>query len=67
MAETCLGRMGAFVVFRDEDGLRHAVKLGAVLAVSDADDTGSMTAITMSANRVAVVREGFEQVLAWFG
>lgn len=31
-------RVGAFVVFVDENGLRHAVKLNSVLSLSDADD-----------------------------
>jgi len=30
-------RVGAFVILTDDEGLRHAVRLGSVLALSDAD------------------------------
>jgi hypothetical protein len=67
MAEVTTGqRVGGFVVFRDEDGLRHAVRQGAILAISDADETGSITAVQLTGNRTAVVRQGFDQVLGWF-
>ena len=47
------GRVGAFIVFVDEDGLRHAVRCqGAVLALSDADGAGSDTILQLTGNRV---------------
>ena len=64
MAEAFLGRVGTFIVLRDEDGLRHAVKLSAILAVSDTDATGSTTVIQLTANRTAIVRRSFEEVLS---
>jgi hypothetical protein len=53
------------VVFRDENGLRHAVRHSAILSVSEADDTGGSTAIQMTGNRLAVVRRAFEEVFSW--
>lgn len=67
MCELEIGqRLGGFVVFTDESGIRHAVRLGAVMAISDADDSGMMTAIQLSGNRVAVIRRSFDQVIGWF-
>ncbi len=59
-------RVGGFVVLTDEDGLRHAVKSGAVLALSDADGTGRDTVMQLTGNRVVTIRQSMEQVLAWF-
>ncbi len=59
-------RMGGFVVLTDEDGLRHAVKSGAVLALSDADGTGRDTVMQLAGNRVVTIRQPIEDVLAWF-
>ena len=59
MADIVSGqRVGGFIVFQDEDGLRHAVRCGAILASS---------AMQMSGNRVVIVRVGFDDVLGWFG
>jgi hypothetical protein len=66
MADLLKGtRLGPWVIFRDEDGLRHAVRHSAILSVSDADETGSSTSILMSGNRLALVRRCFEEVFAW--
>jgi len=68
MADIVSGqRVGGFIVFQDEDGLRHAVRCGAILALSDADEVGTATAMQMSGNRVVIVRVGFDDVLGWFG
>ena len=49
MADLVAGeRVGAFVVFIDEDGLRHAVRCQAVLALSDADGAGSDTILQLT-------------------
>ena len=37
--------VGGFVVFRDDGGLRHAVRPGCILAVSDADETQGETIV----------------------
>ena len=59
-------RVGGFVVLTDEDGLRHAVKFGAVLALSDADGAGRDTVMQLTGNRVVTIRRSIEEVLAWF-
>jgi glutamate synthase domain-containing protein 3 len=57
-------RVGSWVVFRDQDGMRHAVKQGAVLAISEGD--GDVTTLQMTGGRTALVRQAFEKVLSWF-
>ncbi len=59
-------RVGGFLVLRDDEGLRHAVKAGAVLALSDADDAGDATVMHLTGGRVVVVRRSIDEVLAWF-
>ncbi len=60
------GRVGGYIVIKDEDGLRHAVRPGAVLALSDSDETGESTVMTMPGNRVVMIRRGLDEVLNWF-
>ena len=67
MAEMVAGeRVGGFVVLTDEDGLCHAVRCHAVMALSDADGTGSDTVLQLSGNRVVTVRRPMREVLEWF-
>ena len=58
-------RQGPFVVFEDEDGLRHAVRLGAILSISEMAGECNATVVQLSGQRSAVVRRTFEQVLSW--
>jgi hypothetical protein len=67
MADVVTGeRVGGFVVLTDEDGLRHAVRSVAVLALSDADGTGSDTVMQLPGNRVVTIRRPIDEVLGWF-
>ena len=67
MSLAALGRrVGAFVLFADGDGLRHAIRLHGVLALSDADDLHETTMIVMPGGRVVMIREPFDEVLEWF-
>ncbi len=59
-------RIGAFILFRDEDGLRHAVRLGAVMAASDADCDQGATVVHLTGNRTVLVASGLDEVLRWF-
>lgn len=60
-------RVGAFVVFADDEGVRHAVRLGAVLVLSDADACQDATVLQMPGGRALLIRASFEAVLTWFG
>lgn len=40
-------RVGHFIVMTDQDGLRHAVKLGSVLAASDRDECQDETVLQL--------------------
>ncbi len=57
-------RVGPFIVFKDADGMRHAVRHGAILSISEGE--GDVVSITMTGSRTALVRQAFERVLAWF-
>ncbi len=57
-------RVGPFVVFKDADGMRHAVRQGAILAISEHE--GDVVTISMTGSRSALVRQAFDRVLAWF-
>ncbi len=58
-------RVGPFIVFKDADGMRHAVRQGAILAISECD--GDIVTISMTGSRSALVRQAFDRVVAWFG
>ena len=67
MADMVAGeRVGGFVVMTDEDGLHHAVRCQAVLALSDADGAGNDTVLQLSGNRAVTVRRPMREVLEWF-
>ena len=67
VADVTMGeRVGRFVILRDEDGLRHAVTLAAIVTVSDADDSGTVATIQLTGDRVAVIRRPLDEVLSWF-
>jgi len=59
-------RMGPFVMFADNDGLRHAVRLGSVLALSDADACCETTLLLMPGGRVLLIQFPLNEVLQWF-
>lgn len=59
-------RVGPFVLFSDDDGLRHAIRLHGILGLSDADLEHEMTAMSMPGGRVVLIREPLDQVLQWF-
>ena len=67
MSLATLGRrVGPFVLFADDDGLRHAIRLHGVLALSDADDLQMATVMLMPGGRVVMIREPLDEVLGWF-
>ncbi len=59
-------RHGPFVIFRDDEDLRHAVRLGAVMGLSDADTCQDATIMQLPGGRVVLIRAAFEEVLQWF-
>jgi hypothetical protein len=58
-------RIGAYLVLVDTEGLRHAVRVGSVLAASDADSNQDLTVLQLPAGRCILVRVSLEHVLAW--
>ncbi len=67
MSLATLGRrVGAFVLFADDDGLRHAIRLHGVLALSDANEVHDTTMMLMPGGRVVMIREPLDEVLGWF-
>ena len=59
-------RVGSFIVLKDDDGMRHAVRLGAVLAMSDGIDGLGTTIIQLPGNRTVLVHASLDEVLTWF-
>lgn len=67
MADLVTGhRIGGFVLFQDDDGLRHAVRAAGVLALSEGDHDGGITIMQMPGNRAVVIRRSLDEVLSWF-
>jgi len=58
-------RAGPFLVFTDQDGLRHAVRLTAVLALSDTDQAQDCTLVQLAGQRSVVVAVSLEEALGW--
>ena len=56
-------RIGTFVIFHDEEGNRHAVKLSAVLAMSDADGDQCATIVHLTGNRKVMVLTPLDKML----
>jgi hypothetical protein len=59
-------RIGGYMLFVDRDGLRHAVRPGSVLCLSDADDCRDTTAIHLPGARIILVAATLDDVLAAF-
>lgn len=67
MSLAALGRrLGPFVLFADANGLRHAVRLGLVVALSDADEHQDATIMMMPGGRLVMIGESLEEVVGWF-
>lgn len=61
-AEPSWQRAGGFVLLRDMAGQRHALRLGAIQAVSEDTETGR-TLLSCAGGRVLVLEADFETVL----
>lgn len=59
-------RVGAFVLFADDNGVRYAVRLGAVLALGDGDEARDTTIMQMPGGRAVLIPAPLEEVLEWF-
>ena len=58
-------RRGSTLVFHDEDGIRHAVRVSAIIAASDADAMGAATVVQLPGGRFLMVRTSLEEVIQW--
>jgi len=58
-------RVGGYLVFRDGDGLRHAVRVGTVLALSDADESQTSTVVQLPGGRALMVGIPMDEILGW--
>jgi hypothetical protein len=57
-------RVGSYLVLVDTEGLRHSVRLSAILSVSDADMCQDTT-VVIAAGRQILVPEAWETVMTW--
>ena len=56
---------GGYVLLVDVDGLRHAVRQGAILALSDADDGQGATVAQLTGGRRLTILASLDEVLGW--
>ncbi len=59
-------KVSGFVVLRDDGGLRHAVRPGCILAISDADETQGETIVQLPGGRTLLIQRSLDEVLSWF-
>lgn len=59
------GRAGRYLLLRDREGLRHAVRSQAILAVSDLDGGEDMSVVMLQGGRVLIVPTPLPTLLAW--
>ena len=64
---TSLQRHGGFLVLTDTTGRRHAVRIGALAGLSDADDDRAETIVQLPGGRYFVVAVPLEDFLAMLG
>ena len=57
--------VGALVVFTDENGVLHAVRLGSELALSDGDDRQDTTVAQLPGGRAILIQALLAEVLRW--
>ena len=58
-------RRGQMLVFRDVDGLRHAVRASAVVAASDVDESRDATLLQLPNSRYVVIPCSLDDVVCW--
>ncbi len=56
---------GGYVLLVDVDGMRHAIRHGAILALSDADDGRCATVAQLPGGRVLTILASLDEVLGW--
>lgn len=63
----CGQRVGGFLVLTDAEGLRHALRPGAVMAASDTDESQTTTCLQCTGGRTILVQVCLDEVLSWLG
>ena len=58
-------RIGPFLLLVDCDGMRHAVRLGSVMALSDGDEAQDTTVVQFPGGRSLRILAPLEEVLDW--
>jgi len=59
-------RLGPFIVIQDSEGLRHAIRPGAVIAISDADDLQGTAYLSLPGGRCVLIHSSFDDILRLF-
>lgn len=55
-----------FTALVDEEGLRHVVRQGAIMSLSDLDGSQDATLARLPGGRAVTIRASLEEVLGWF-
>lgn len=59
-------RCGPFVLLRDVQGRRHALRGNAIVGMSETDEIADETVLTIQGGRSLIVRASLDEVIAWF-
>lgn len=66
MADIISGeRLGPFLLLKDENGLRHAIRHSCLLALSDGSDEQDVTVAQLPGGRSMTIHVGLDEVLTW--
>jgi len=58
-------RVGRYVLVRDAIGLRHAIRPGSVVILSDADELEDETILQLPGGRCPRILASMDEVMAW--
>ena len=58
-------RLGPFLLLKDQNGLRHAIRLSCLLALSDGSDEQDVTVAQLPGGRSITIHVNLEEVLTW--
>lgn len=59
-------RNGPFVVLRDVEGRRHALRANAIIGISEADEVGDESVLAIQGGRLLLVNASVDEIVGWF-
>ncbi len=59
-------RRAGFLIVTDAEGLRHAIRVGAVIGIHEVDVMGDDVVVQLPGGRGFTVQASLDQVIDWF-